>query len=105
MLDEAGDPGVMLQEPTQSDPVAQQPLRALDYEPPRPKARFDPSVWLGVAAGLFLSIGVGFAVFGLMLSASRRDEIAAATGFGFGSFMFGLCLALLYWLRRGREPS
>jgi hypothetical protein len=80
------------------------PLRALDYEPPPRPRRRDPSVWLGIASAFFVSLGTGFAVFGLMMAANRiHDEIAAATGFGFGSFVFGLMLGGLYWLRRGRE--
>ena len=102
MPDDFGDSQVMFERQSESESglPQTQPLQALEYEPPRPRRRRDMSIWLAIAAAFFMSVGVGFAIFGFMVSTRRvHDEVAAATGFGCASFTFGLCLAGLYWLR------
>jgi len=76
---------------------------ALDYATPSRPAGTGTKrdTFLGVMAGLFISGGFGFLVFGALMAMGLRDEQAAMIAFGSSFMMLGGCfVALMIWFRR-----
>src|SRR4051812_15295533 len=83
--------------------TAPQPAMPLEYEPPRragvPGLRMQ--LWLGIFASVFMSAGIGFGMFGMLMATGLKDDHAGPIGFGVGCFMLGVCLVgLMIWVRR-----
>jgi hypothetical protein len=74
----------------------------LEYEPPRPTAPgWRRDFLIGLFAALFISSGIGSAIFGALSAADWRDDHAGPVAIGCGLiFLGGTFVALMLWLRR-----
>ena len=75
----------------------------LDYESPghvvRPGAKRD--MILGICAAVFISAGVGLALFGMLMAARMDDDDAGPIAVGVSLLLLGgSFIALIAWLRR-----
>ena len=81
------------------------PASALDYATPTrppPGLGWKRDLFLGVMAGLFISGGFGFLLFGALVAMGLRDEQAGMIAVGTSFMTLGGCfIALMIWFRRG----
>jgi hypothetical protein len=89
----------------QRDSLEQQPASAmLDYESPRNVVRpygAKRDMILGIFGAIFISAGVGFALFGMLMAARFSDNHAGPIAFGVGLLLLGTSfVTLIVWLRR-----
>jgi hypothetical protein len=88
-----------------ADHATAPPANALEYATPtrlQPGVGWKRDLFLGVMAGLFISGGFGFLLFGALMAMGLRNEQAAMIAFGTSFMTLGGCfVALMIWFRRG----